>query len=203
MSIAQSSVKMAKVLYNECKVRGFYYSFIMYSSNFFALLRALFYKLLFFKNIRGSLYFLGKGSRIDIFSKKSKLIINKFVFIRKNATLRLDHDCKLQIEDKVFINDGCNINCVNRIHIGAYTKIGQNVCIYDHDHNYRHDNSDRLIVGEVMIGNNVWIGSNVVILRNTKIGNNAVIAAGSVVKGEVPENAVYFDKRMKEIKVYQ
>ncbi|UHA57884.1 hypothetical protein KDJ21_013390 [Metabacillus litoralis] len=45
------------------------------------------------------------------------------------------------------------------------------------------------------IGENVWIGSNVVILRDTHIGDNVVIAAGSVVKGNVPSNTIYLNKR--------
>ncbi|GIM28748.1 hypothetical protein CPJCM30710_14140 [Clostridium polyendosporum] len=191
--------KFIKSLYNECKQRGFYYFFMIYFSNFFAILRGMFYRLLYLKNIKASVFFLGQRSRFDVFNKKSKIIINKFAFIRKNATIRLDFDCELIIGEKVFINDNCNINCVKKISIGNYTKIGQNVCIYDHDHNYKAIGTDRLIKGEVVIGENVWIGSNVVILRNTKIGDNAVIAAGSIVKGDVPENSVFFNKRNNEI----
>ena len=51
----------------------------------------------------------------------------------------------------------------------------------------------------VEIGNNVWIGANAVILRGTKIGNNAVIAAGAVVKGIVPANSVFIQKRETKI----
>lgn len=188
-----------QVLYNEYKQRGFYYFFMIYFSNFLAIIRASLYKLLYYRNIKASVFFLGQRSRIDVFNKRSRMIINKFAFIRKNATIRLDFDCELIIGEKVFVNDNCNINCVNKISIGNYTKIGQNVCIYDHDHNYRSIDTERLVKGEVVIGQNVWIGSNVVILRNTKIGDNAVIAAGSVVKGDVPENSVFFNKRNNEI----
>ena len=199
MKIFKILGKILKVFYNECKERGFYYSIMMNSSNCFALLRAFLYKLLYSRNIKGSIFFLGQRSRIDVFNKRSKVVIDKFVYIRKNATLRVDFDCELTIGEKTFINDNCNINCVNKVSIGSHTKIGQNVCIYDHDHNYRNESSDRLLKGEVKIGHNVWIGSNVVILRNTKIGDNAVIAAGSVVKGDVPENTLFLNKRNNEI----
>lgn len=202
MDTIKNIKRVVKILLNECKQRGLYYFFIMYLSNFFALFRGLVYKLLYLKNIKGSVFFLGKRSRIDVFCKKSRMTLNKFVFIRKNVTIRLDFDCKLIIGEKVFMNDNCNINCVNKISIGSYTKIGHNVCIYDHDHNYKGIGFDRLLTGEVLIGKSVWIGSGAIILRNTKIGDNAVIAAGSVVKGDIPENSVFFNKRNNEIYRY-
>ncbi|PGL75615.1 galacturonic acid acetylase, partial [Bacillus sp. AFS054943] len=101
----------------------------------------------------------------------------------------------LNIEEKVFINDNCNINCVNKVSIGKNTKIAPNVCINDHDHNYKNPEEYHLVVGEVIIGKNVWIGSNVVILRDTVIGDNVVVAAGSVVKGNVPSNTLFVNKR--------
>ena len=42
--------------------------------------------------------------------------------------------------------------------------------------------------GEVIIGDNVFIGANSLIVKPCKIGNNAVVAAGSVVNADVPEN---------------
>ena len=47
----------------------------------------------------------------------------------------------------------------------------------------------------VVIGNNVWIGANAIILRGTTIGDNSVIAAGSVVKGNVPSNTLLVQKK--------
>ena len=42
----------------------------------------------------------------------------------------------------------------------------------------------------VIIGDNVWIGTRVTILSGVKVGNGAVIAAGSLVKDNVPDNAM-------------
>ena len=130
------------------------------------------------------------------------MTIGAFVFIRKNASFRIDLNGELIIGEKVFINDNCNINCVKRIVIGKQTKIGPNVSINDHDHNYKKIENEHLLTGEVIIGENVWIGSNVVILRNTTIGDNAVIAAGSVVKGFVPANTLFLQNRENELKYF-
>lgn len=195
--------KVINTLKNECKSRGVYHTFLMYFSNLISALRGLKYKILYFKNIRSSIYFIQNRSKIDIFNKKCRIVIKPFVFIRRNTTIRIDHNGELIIEGKVFINDNCSINCIDKIHIGEYTKIGPGVSINDNDHNFRKIGDGRMLTGEVIIGKNVWIGANTVILRNTRIGDNAVIAAGSIVKGEVPANSVFVDKREHNLIQYK
>lgn len=195
--------KILKVLKSESKQRGLYYSFIMNLSQLVGMMRALFYKLIYFKNIKSSVFVMQSKSRIDVFSKKSKINIGKFVFIRKNTTIRIDDESTLDIGDHVFMNDNCNINCANKISIGSYTKIAPNVSINDHDHNYKGVEGGNLIKGEVIIGKNVWIGSNSVILRGTVIEDNAVVAAGSVVKGHIPKDSLFLNKRENITKLYK
>ncbi len=195
--------KISKVFIAQCRSRGVYITILMSVSHLIGILRGLFYKLLFFRNIRSTIFSLQANSRIEIFNKNAKITIGKFVFIRKNASIRIDDNGELNLEDKVFINDNCNINCVNKISIGRWTKIAPNVCINDHDHNYKHEAESHLLKGEVIIGRNVWIGSNVVILRDTVIGDNAVIAAGSVVKGKVPANTLFLNRRENKLVSFQ
>lgn len=189
------SKKIFQILVTEGRNRGIYFTILMNISHLIGILRGFFYKIIYFRNINSSIFSLQANSRIEIFNKKAKINIGKFVFIRKNASFRIDFNGVLNIEEKVFINDNCNINCVNKVSIGKNTKIAPNVCINDHDHNYKNPEEYHLVVGEVIIGKNVWIGSNVVILRDTVIGDNVVVAAGSVVKGTVPSNTLFVNKR--------
>lgn len=46
------------------------------------------------------------------------------------------------------------------------------------------------IFGKIAIGNNVFIGINCIILPNTSVGDNCIIGAGSVIRGQFPENSV-------------
>lgn len=46
------------------------------------------------------------------------------------------------------------------------------------------------VFGKIVIGNNVFIGINCIILSNTSVGDNCIIGAGSVVRGQYPENSV-------------
>lgn len=43
---------------------------------------------------------------------------------------------------------------------------------------------------EIIIGDNVWIGANAVVLPGVKIGNGVVVAAGSVVNRDIPDNVM-------------
>lgn len=43
---------------------------------------------------------------------------------------------------------------------------------------------------EIIIGDNVWIGANAVVLPGVKIGNGVVVAAGSVVNCDIPDNVM-------------
>lgn len=187
--------KIANTLLTQFRSRGLVSTIAMNKSHLFGVLRGLLYKLLYFKNIHASLFSIQANSTIEIFNKRAKLTIGRFVFIRKNASIRIDYQGQLHLGEKVFINDNCNINCVNKITIGKGSKIAPNVCINDHDHNYKDAAGEHLLKGEVIIGSNVWIGSNVVILRDTVIGDNAVIAAGSIVKGIVPADTLFLNKR--------
>ena len=184
--------KIIKGLYTECKAKGTYHFFRMYLSNLAAILRGFKWKIVYPRNVKSSCFFIQSRSKIDIYSKNVRLIIKPLVFIRRNTTIRMDHNSILEIGEKVFIN----INCIHNIRIGDYTKIGPGVSINDNDHNFRAKEGDeRMLKGDIIIGKNVWIGANTVILRGTTIGDNAVIAAGSVLKGDVAPNTVFLNKR--------
>ncbi len=43
---------------------------------------------------------------------------------------------------------------------------------------------------DIWIGSNVWIGAGVIVLPGCRIGNNCVVAAGSVVCRDIPDNVM-------------
>lgn len=151
--------------------------------------------MIYFKNISSNIFTMESKSKFQIFNNHVKVKVPKFVFIRRNCRFRIDFEGEVSLGDYVFINDNCNINCVEEIIIGDYTKIAPNVRINNHDHNYKQIGDSHLLTSPIHIGKNVQIGSNVVIIRGTTIGDNAVIAAGSIVKGNIPANTIYLNKR--------
>lgn len=106
----------------------------------------------------------------------------------------IDSKGKIVIGENCFFNCNCSINSMLRIEIGDDCIFGENVCIYDHNHQYKKENIEIRKQGfdkkKVLIGNNCWIGSNVTILAGVQIGNNVVIGAGVVVTKSIPDNSV-------------
>jgi acetyltransferase-like isoleucine patch superfamily enzyme len=81
----------------------------------------------------------------------------------------------------------------SEIHIGADCMIAPFVYIVDSDHAIKSGtsiNRQKNICAPISIGSDVWIGAHAVILKGVRIGDGAVIAAGSVVKIDVPANAI-------------
>lgn len=80
------------------------------------------------------------------------------------------------------------------LEIGDYVKITAGVVILTHDYSL---SVMRRVYGEwlgegkkTVIGDNVFIGMNSIILMGSHIGNNVIIGAGSVVRGNIPDNVV-------------
>lgn len=83
---------------------------------------------------------------------------------------------------------GTVIGCAKRIIIEENVKCGANTLITDTDW---HSNDSRTSPdAPVFIGSNVWLGVNVTVLKGVSIGENTLIAAGSLVAGNLPPNVV-------------
>ena len=54
--------------------------------------------------------------------------------------------------------------------------------------------------GNIVIGNDVWIGTHSVILSGAKINDGAIVAANSVVTGEIPAYAIVAGAPAKVLK---
>lgn len=131
---------------------------------------------------------LGKHTELHI-NRNGKVSIGKETVSRFGLFLRVE-DGELSIGEKCFFNTQVSITSMDRITIGARCQIANHVVIVDHDHDYQAGWGHYQTV-PVTIGNDVWIGANVVILKGSTIGDGAVIAAGTVVRGEVKPHCLY------------
>jgi acetyltransferase-like isoleucine patch superfamily enzyme len=107
--------------------------------------------------------------------------------LRLNITVR--KNAELEIGDNSLLNDGVNICATQSIRIGHHAKVGDMTYIYDTDF---HEVSPDAPINHapVSIGNNVWIGAKSMILAGSIIGHHSVIAAGSMVNGEIPAKSL-------------
>ena len=87
-----------------------------------------------------------------------------------------------------FINENVQIVCAENISIGEGCNIGRDVIIRDYDGHLI--DPEQPISAPVRIGDHVWIGQRAIILKGVTIGDGAVIAAGSIVTGDVPAGAL-------------
>ena len=78
------------------------------------------------------------------------------------------------------------------IRIGNRVRIGHDVSLLtvDHDVGPEEMRSGPRKYGEIEIGDGAWLASRVVVLPGVRIGAGAVVAAGSVVTRDVPDNTL-------------
>jgi maltose O-acetyltransferase len=78
------------------------------------------------------------------------------------------------------------------IRIGDNVRIGHDVSLLTVDHEVGPEEmrSGERKFGPIEIGNGAWLASRVVVLPGVRIGAGAVVAAGSVVTRDVPDNTL-------------
>lgn len=90
--------------------------------------------------------------------------------------------------------------------IGARTYIGKNVTITSGAKIMNHflepgGINQKYFVGDVHLEDGVFLGMNVLIVKPLRIGENSVVAAGSVVTQDIPENVIVGGIPAKIIKI--
>jgi acetyltransferase-like isoleucine patch superfamily enzyme len=87
------------------------------------------------------------------------------------------------------------------IEIGNQVALSGGVKFITHDGSVRcfGNEVEGGIFGKIKIGNNVFIGPDCIILLNTTIGENCIVGAGSVVRGQFPDNSVILGNPAKVV----
>ena len=106
----------------------------------------------------------------------------------------LGPDPVLRIGDRCVIGRGSHIVAHQSLEIGDDVWTGPYVYITDQNHGYADPHvpiGRQLPVNRaVSIGAGSWLGAGAIVLPGARIGRNVVIAAGSVVRGEIPDRCV-------------
>ncbi|QAV84977.1 sugar O-acetyltransferase [Bacillus subtilis] len=116
--------------------------------------------------------------------------------------IRFDYGYNTYVGDNFFANFDCTILDVCEVRFGDNCMLGPSVQIYTVTHPlHPTERNSGLEYGKpITFGNNVWIGGSSVINPGVTICNNVVIAAGSVVTKNVPDNVVVGGNPAKLIK---
>lgn len=113
-----------------------------------------------------------------------------------------DYGYNISIGDNFFVNHNTVILDCASVNIGNNVFIGPNCGIYTVNHPLDKDtrNEGLEYAHSIDIGDNVWIGGGVTILPGVTIGDNSVIASGSVVNKDIPNNVLAAGVPCKVIK---
>jgi acetyltransferase-like isoleucine patch superfamily enzyme len=113
---------------------------------------------------------------------------------------------------QISLGDGCHVGTrcylwagrtlAGRIDVGRHLLLGPNVFITAASYRF---NAGRPVTKQpmkeapVLIGDDVWIGANAVILPGSTIGDGAIIAAGAVIRSNVPPGAIMAGVPAKQV----
>lgn len=103
---------------------------------------------------------------------------------------------------------------IHPISIGNFCSIARNVIMQEYNHNPKKISTyfmgknifsetwkdEQISKAGIEVGHDVWIGTYCVLLSGAKIGNGAIIAANSVIAGEIPAYAIAAGSPAKVIK---
>lgn len=140
-----------------------------------------------------------------VFEERSNILKNllgstgESIYIEPN--FKCDYGYNISVGNNFYANFDCIMLDICKITIGENCFLAPGVHIYTATHPI--DPIERLnyeFGKPVTIGNNVWIGGHSTINPGVNIGNNVVVASGSVVTKDVPNNVVVGGNPAKIIK---
>ena len=98
-----------------------------------------------------------------------------------------DHGLRLDLAERVFVNQGCTFLDHAGIRLGERVMVGPKVTFITSGHPVDPAERKLYLTGApIDVAGNVWIGAGATILPGVSIGRDAVIAAGAVVADDVP-----------------
>lgn len=157
--------------------------------------------------------FLQGGSVVNIAQQPERITVAAGCRIA-GQLLVFRHGGAIRIGEWCYIGEDSRIWSASSIHIGDRVLISHNVNVHDCDSHTldarsRHaqfraialsghpEAPERIAARPVVIGDDVWIGFNAIVLKGSNIGARSVIAAGSVVTGEVPPDSLYIGSEVR------
>jgi acetyltransferase-like isoleucine patch superfamily enzyme len=144
---------------------------------------------------------LGKNifmdDRVVIFQRETggPIKLGDRVYLFRDTILETGEGARIEIGDEASIHPRCQINAYkSSIIIGQGVMLAPSCALYSYDHGILPAQPIREqplgSKGDITIGDEAWLSFGVIVLGGVKIGNGAVIAAGSVVTHDIPNEAV-------------
>lgn len=146
---------------------------------------------------RRSQRLLARMRRLDAYDPAYRSCLEELIpGLPPSATIvppfHCDHGDGIRLGEGVFVNAGCTFLDGAYITIGPRTLVGPNVQIYTPQHpvDYRQRREPREYAYPVTIGEDCWIGGGAILCPGVTVGNRCIIAAGSVVVRDIPDDTL-------------
>ena len=98
---------------------------------------------------------------------------------------------EIRVGRNVFVNQNCTFYDLGGLDIADDVMIGPNVSIITASHPLEPSQRRAATIGRpIVIERNVWIAAGATIIGGLTVGENSVVAAGSVVTRDVPQNTL-------------
>lgn len=146
-------------------------------------------------------------TRIHGSVKGSRIVIGNHSEIYDYVTIRcVGGSGDVIIGEHCYVNPTCVLYSGNGIRLGDYVLLAPGVMIMPTNHNFarrdipiRHQGFTSS-KGGIVIEDDVWLGANSVVLDGAHIGRGAIVAAGSVVTGNIPPYEIWGGVPAKRIR---
>lgn len=128
-------------------------------------------------------YLQQKLSQVDLDKRIKQVQLNHYLVYGDPQRLQLSASC---VVNNALFNLSSGTIC-----IGENVFFGHNVSLITGTHDYNKFGKARMYDfptegNDIAIEEGVWIASNVTVIGPCKIGKHSVVAAGAVVKGDIP-----------------
>jgi acetyltransferase-like isoleucine patch superfamily enzyme len=137
------------------------------------------------------------GDRVVLYSKQAdkSIVIDDKTCLHNDTIIETGEGGRVEIGHDTHIQPRCQLSAYKgSILIGSNVQIAPGCGFYPYNHGMAASKSMReqelVSRGNIVIGDDVWIGYGVTVLENVKVGDGAVIAAGSVVREDVPAGGI-------------
>lgn len=110
--------------------------------------------------------------------------------VRVFTPLHINYGPGVSFGRDCFLNFGCTLLALGGITIEDDVFIGPHCVLATEYHPEDPATRHSLLTKPIVVKRNAWLGANVTVLAGVTIGENAIVAAGSVVTKDVPDNMV-------------